>query len=54
MIFDVGSQASVVVAADKSLDITQKILARLKAAKPVSNTNPLVPKPAGVSRSPTP
>ena len=54
MIFDVGSQASVVVAADKSLDITQKILARLKAAKPASNTNPLAPKPAGVSRSPTP
>jgi outer membrane protein len=52
MIFDVGSQASVVVAADKTLDITQKILARLRAAKPASNPNPLAPKPAGVSRSP--
>ena len=54
MIFDVGSQASVVVAADKSLDITEKILTRLRAAKPASNPNPLAPKPAGVSRSPTP
>ncbi len=54
MIFDVGSQASVVVAADKSLDITDKILTRLKAAKPATATNPLAPKPAGVSRSPTP
>jgi outer membrane protein len=54
MIFDVGSQASVVVAADKSLDITSKVLTRLKTAKPASNPNPLAPKPAGVSRRPTP
>lgn len=54
MIFDVGSQASVVVAADKSLDITAKVLTRLKAAKPASNPNPLAPKPAGVSRNHTP
>src|SRR6266508_3805313 len=32
MIFDVGSQTSVIVAADKNLDITQKALARVKAA----------------------
>jgi outer membrane protein len=56
MIFDVGSQTSVIVAADKSLDITEKVLARLKAApkptiKPASNT-PLTPKPAGVTRPP--
>jgi outer membrane protein len=56
MIFDVGSQTSVIVAADKSLDITEKVLARLKAApkptlKPASNT-PLQQKPAGVTRPP--
>lgn len=51
MIFDVGSQTSVIVAADKSLDITDKVLARLKAApKPVAS--PLTQKPAGVSRPP--
>ena len=63
MIFDVGSQTSVIVAADKSLDITEKVLARLKAApkpviKPASNTPTTTPaatlqqKPAGVSRPP--
>jgi outer membrane protein len=63
MIFDVGSQTSVIVAADKSLDITEKVLARLKAApnpeiKPASKTPTTTPtatlqqKPAGVSRPP--
>lgn len=56
MIFDVGSQTSVIVAADKSLDITDKVLARLKAApKPAAapaRSSPLTTKPAGVSRPP--
>ena len=52
MIFDVASQTSVIVAADKSLDITQKVLARVKAAgppKPVTSTGPVAPQPAGVT-----
>jgi len=59
MIFDVGSQTSVIVAADKNLDITDKVMARLKAAPrpaaaPKTGTTPstLQPKPAGVSRPP--
>ena len=51
MIFDVASQTSVIVAADKSLDITQKVLARVKAApapKPTT-TGSLSPQPAGVT-----
>ena len=50
MIFDVASQTSVIVAADKNLDITQKVLARVKAApapKPVAGA--LTPQPAGVT-----
>jgi outer membrane protein len=43
MIFDVASQASVIVAADKALDITPKVLARVKAA----------PAPAPVAGAPT-
>jgi outer membrane protein len=59
MIFDVGSQTSVIVAADKKLDITDKVMARLKAAPrpaaaPKAGATPstLTPKPAGVSRPP--
>jgi outer membrane protein len=53
MIFDVGSQTSVIVAADKNLDITQKVLARVKAApKPVATPSTMTPKPTGVSRPP--
>ena len=52
MILDVGAQASVVVAADKRLDLTDRVLARLKSqgppsAPPASGT---VPQPAGVTR----
>ena len=36
MIFDAGSGANVVVAADKNLDITQQVIARLKAAPGVA------------------
>ena len=52
MIFDVASQTSVIVAADKSLDITEKVLAKVKAAgppKPVTSTGPVSPQPAGVT-----
>jgi outer membrane protein len=51
MIFDVASQASVIVAADKKLDITDKVLARVKAApapKPTAS-GAVTPQPAGVS-----
>jgi outer membrane protein len=51
MIFDVASQTSVIVAADKSLDITPKVLARVKAApapKPAA-TGSVIPQPAGVT-----
>ena len=52
VILDVGAQVSVVVAADKRLDLTDRVLARLKsqgipAAPPVSGA---VPQPAGVTR----
>ena len=52
MIFDVGAQTSVIVAADKSLDITQKVLARVKASAkpaPAASGSLLVPKPSGVT-----
>ncbi len=52
MIFDVSAgSGSVVVSADKSLDITAKVLARLKTAgapKPTGST--LQQQPAGVTR----
>jgi outer membrane protein len=51
VILDVGAQTSVVVAADKRLDLTDRVLARLKSqgasATPASGT---VPQPAGVTR----
>lgn len=50
MIFDVASQTSVIVAADKSLDITPKVLARVKAAPaPKPAAGPVTPQPAGVT-----
>lgn len=61
MVFDAGSASGVVVAADTSLDITVKVIARLKAAGPVSaRTSPGKPagapvsQPAGVTRPKTP
>ncbi len=51
MIFDVANQASVIVAADKTLDLTPKVLARVKAAPapaPVA-AGPTTPQPAGVT-----
>lgn len=54
MIFDVGTPTSVVVSADKSLDITDQVLARLKQLGPpkASAAAPTLPaqKPAGVTR----
>ncbi|MEO5589529.1 MAG: OmpH family outer membrane protein [Gemmatimonadaceae bacterium] len=50
MIFDVATQTSVIVAADKSLDLTQKVLTRVKAAPaPKPTANVAVPQPAGVT-----
>ena len=53
LIFDVASQTSVIVAADKSLDITQKVLAKVKAAPAPAarptNTGAVSPQPAGVT-----
>lgn len=48
MILDVGAQVSVVVAADKKLDLTDRVLARLKSQAPTAST--AVPQPAGVTR----
>lgn len=52
MIFDVGAQASVVVAADKKLDLTERVLARLKSQgiPPAAPASGAVPQPAGVTR----
>ncbi|MEO8195059.1 MAG: OmpH family outer membrane protein [Gemmatimonadales bacterium] len=49
MIFDVAAQTSVIVAADKSLDLTQKVLARVKAAPAPKATGAVTPQPAGVT-----
>ena len=60
MIFDAENQAGVVVAADKNLDLTDKVLARLRAAGPPSaaarpsgagTQRPAAPaQPSGVQR----
>jgi outer membrane protein len=52
MIFDVGNQTSVVVAADKKLDLTDRVLARLKTQgiPPAAPASGAVPQPAGVTR----
>jgi outer membrane protein len=49
-ILDVGSQASVVVAADKRLDLTDRVLARLKSQAGTTPASGAVPQPAGVTR----
>src|SRR6266576_4648541 len=50
VILDVGAQVSVVVAADKRLDLTDRVLARLKSAAPtVTPTSGAIPQPAGVT-----
>ncbi len=52
VIFDVGAQVSVVVAADKRLDLTDRVLARLKSqgTPPGAPASGAVPQPAGVTR----
>ena len=40
MVFDAGNQAGVVVAADSSLDITQQVITRLKAASGSASSTP--------------
>lgn len=50
VILDVGAQVSVVVAADKKLDLTDRVLARLKAQGTPPATSSTVPQPAGVTR----
>ena len=52
MIFDVGAQTNVVVAADKKLDLTDRVLARLKSQgiPPAAPASGAVPQPAGVTR----
>jgi outer membrane protein len=52
MILDVGAQASVVVAADKRLDLTDRVLSRLKSQglPPAPPASGAVPQPAGVTR----
>jgi outer membrane protein len=53
LILDVGSpQASIVVAADKRLDLTDRVLARLKSQgpPPAAPASGAVPQPAGVTR----
>lgn len=56
-ILDVGSTSGVVVAADKNLDITDRVLARLKALPPTARAGEpakpaagATPAPAGVTR----
>lgn len=48
-IFDVGANASVIVAADSTLDITEKVVSRLK---PIPVTAKDTPKAAGVKAQP--
>jgi len=52
VILDVGSQGVVVVAADKRLDLTDRVLARLKSQgiPPAAPASGAVPQPAGVTR----
>lgn len=48
MIFDAENQAGVVVAADKNLDLTEKVLARLRAAGPPTSAS----RPTGATQRP--
>ena len=52
-IFDVGSQGATIVAADKNLDITNKVVARLKpiAATTANSARPDTSKASGAPRS---
>jgi outer membrane protein len=50
VILDVGAQGNVIVSADKRLDLTERVLARLKAQGPPAKPTGVVPQPAGVTR----
>ncbi len=50
MIFDAENQAGVVVAADKNLDLTEKVLTRLRAAGPPTSAS----RPAGAGATQRP
>ncbi|HET7552935.1 MAG TPA: OmpH family outer membrane protein [Gemmatimonadaceae bacterium] len=54
MVFDAGNQAGVVVAADSTLDITDKVISRLKAASGSASTKPAnkgpTSQPTGATR----
>ena len=58
LVLDAESGAPVILAADKSLDITDKVISRLKAAGPAAAAKPNAPatgpaaQPSGVSRTP--
>jgi outer membrane protein len=64
-VFDVGNESQVIVAADKNLDITEKVIARMRTtaaarpagARPAANTPPKatgpVAAPTGVKPPPT-
>lgn len=53
IIFDVASQSGVILAADKQLDLTAKVMARVKAAPKPTAASSLTPQPAGVARPPS-
>ena len=56
-IFDVGAQGGVVVAADTTLNVTDKVVARLKvvvAAPAKAPTGPAISAPAGITKPKTP
>jgi outer membrane protein len=50
VILDVGAQVSLVVAADKRLDLTDRVLSRLRSQGPAPTASSTVPQPAGVTR----
>lgn len=59
-IFDVGNDPGLIVAADKNLDITERVIARLKPVTVNTTTRPdssragaTRPAPAGITRPPT-
>ena len=56
-IFDVGAQGGVVVAADTTLNVPDKVIARLKlvaAAPPKAPAGPTMGAPAGITKPKTP
>jgi outer membrane protein len=52
MIFDIGAQGNNVVSMDKNLDLSDKVLARIRAMP--APTAPMVPPPAAAPQQPAP